>query len=178
LLDSIDTVVAGRKLVLITLSWENGINDLLIETVNKSRESVFFMFRLHPSTPEMEENRLRKVLRNQLHARNHHIHCAKELSLDLLLEKVDLHITDCSTVVIESLKFRKRSIVVSQVGVEYYTDLVQSGIIMFAQSSFELVNLLNDENTYRLHSSMPLVDSELKTNLNFDLFIRGLEDAK
>lgn len=178
LLDSIDTIVAGRKLVLITLSWENGVNDLLIETVNKLRESVYFMFRLHPSTSEMEENRLRKVLQNQLYSRNYHIHCAKELSLDLLLEKVDLHITDCSTVVIESLKFRKRSIVVSQVGLEYYTDLVQSGIIMFAQSSFELLNLLNDENTYRLHSSMPLVDSGLKTNLNFDMFIKGLEDTK
>jgi len=173
---SIEKMAFRRKLVLITLSWEDRINDLLIEVVNKSSDIAYFMFRLHPSTSLMYEKKLRKIIRNQIYSDNYHIHCAKELSLELILEKIDIHVTECSTVVLEALKFRRKSIVVSQQGFEYYKDLVHSGVLMYAPSCLELLNYLNDETTYRLHSSMSDFDSG--PGNNFDLFINGLEHAE
>lgn len=173
---SIEKMLFRRKLVLITLSWENGINDLLLEVVNKSSDIAYFMFRLHPSTSLLQEKELKKIIRNQIYSDNYNIHCAKELSLELILEKIDIHVTECSTVVLEALKFRRRSIVVSQIGFEYYKDLVLSGVLIYAPSCLELFNYLNDETTYRLHSSMSDVDSV--PGNNFDLFINRLEEAE
>jgi hypothetical protein len=173
---SIEKMASKRKLVLITLSWENGINDLLLDVVNKSIGIAYFMFRLHPSTSLMEEKELRKIIRNQIYTDNYHIHCAKELNLEFILEKIDLHVTECSTVVLEALKFRRKSIVISQIGLEYYNDLLQSGVLMYAPSSLELLNYLNDETTYGLHSS--LLDFDSGPGNNFDLFINGLEQAE
>jgi hypothetical protein len=176
--ESIETNLKSRKLILITLSWENGISDLIVEIVNRSSDIAYFVIRLHPSTSLIEEKNLKKILQRKLFQRNYNIHCAKEVSLDLLLEMVDLHITECSTVVIEALKFGKRSIVVSQMGLEYYNDLVQSGIILFSRSTLELLNYLSDENTYLMDSRMSILDSIPKINLDFDLFIKELENVK
>jgi hypothetical protein len=171
LLESIEKMALGSKLVLITLSWENGVNELLLDVVNKSSGMAYFMFRLHPSTTLIEEKELRKIIGCEICTDNYHIHCAKELSLELILEKIDVHVTDCSTVVLEALKFRRKSIVISRIGVEYYKDLLHSGVILYAPSSLVLMNYLNDETTYHLHTSLSDFGSEPD---NFDLFISDL----
>jgi hypothetical protein len=175
--ETIETNLNRRKLILISLSWENGINDLIMDIVNKSNDIAYYLFRLHPSTSIIEEKNLKKILQRKLFHKNYNIHRAKDVTLDLLLEMVDLHITECSTIVAEALKFGKRSIVVSQIGLEYYIDLVQSGIILFSQNTLEILNYLIDENTYLMDSRMLILDSIPKNNLDFNLFINELENV-
>jgi hypothetical protein len=148
-----------------------------MDIVNKSNDIAYYLFRLHPSTSIIEEKNLKKILQRKLFHKNYNIHRAKDVTLDLLLEMVDLHITECSTIVAEALKFGKRSIVVSQIGLEYYIDLVQSGIILFSQNTLEILNYLIDENTYLMDSRMLILDSIPKNNLDFNLFINELENV-
>jgi hypothetical protein len=170
-LESLQSSIKGRKLILFTLSWENGINDLLEEIVNSSRDIAFFIFRLHPSTPLWEEKIIRKLISNIIPEDHYRIHSAKEIPLNVLLELVDLHITECSSVVIDALQFGKKSVIISKIGLEYYKELIASGHIIFTESVTEIIELLYNNKLYYNRPRLSFVNDFQSPQLSLNNFI-------
>lgn len=65
---------------------------------------------------------------------------ADELPLAVLLNHCDVHVTEFSSSVLEAKSKGVRSVVVNPIGIELFRDLVESGEVVFASSTPELLD--------------------------------------
>ena len=68
---------------------------------------------------------------------------ATEIPLYIILQHMDVHITEFSSIVLEAQQFGVPSIVVHELGKSLYNKQIQSGIAVFADTSDKLIDSIN-----------------------------------
>lgn len=125
----------SKPLILYTLANRDDIFfDALVEFVKKAKDQYNLWFRLHPRQLPFKEEVLGRL--NELGILDMiNIEEATNLPLPEILAKTSLHITLISSVVIEAMHFDIPSLIVGELGEQYYKMYEETGLAYFA--SFE-----------------------------------------
>lgn len=110
----------------------------IIKGVNNSGLRSYFWVRLHPVTIDQKAE-VRRFL-NENGINNFELDNATGLPLYAILRHMDIHITECSSVVIEAESFHVPSIVVREIGAENFPAQVSSGWAMPAYTIDEITS--------------------------------------
>lgn len=110
----------------------------IIKGVNNSGLRSCFWVRLHPVTID-QKSEVRRIL-NENGINNFELDNATGLPLYAILRHMDIHITECSSVVIEAESFHIPSIVVHEIGTANFTAQVSSGWAMPAYTIDEIIS--------------------------------------
>lgn len=124
---------ASKKNVLISLQpvfiSEAVMNDLL-KIIKDSPQNYQWWVRAHPCNTPDEFAFAKKILLSE-HERTIFFEEATEPPLMAVLEKMDLHVTHCSSVVLEALTFNIPSIVIDPFGFDLFSDLIKEGRVFY-----------------------------------------------
>lgn len=131
----------GKNFILITLQNQYIIPDLYINLMNESPNNIFYMIRFHPGSSEKEKNCVRNKLRKKIKQANYEIEHASNIPLYTLLNNVQLHITQYSSVVIEAAIFNVKSIVTDSRGKHYYNDYITNNKAYYSKDLSSLLKL-------------------------------------
>lgn len=123
--------------VLVTLQASLVTDELvalLSGAIAETSGSVSWWLRLHPGMLE-ERRHIAQILGGH---RNVEIDGATDLPLYALLRQVDVHVTHCSSVVVEAEAFGVCSVVCSPYGIELFPTQARAGTAVYAASVAEL----------------------------------------
>lgn len=126
----------GRNIVLYTLQDFDPPEWIL--NLIKETNTFFWLIRLHPQYQQHKEY-IRSFLFN---CENYNIEEASEIPLPLVLHLSILHITGCSSVVLEAASVGMRSAVTDEIGKAYYSDLIEKDIVTYAPSHDSLLDFI------------------------------------
>ena len=107
-----------------------------------SNKSLFWFFRFHPNTLEHKKKRMINIFKN---SENIDFRICNSSSIYELLYLSDFHITEMSSVVIESAFFSKVSIILSNLGAKYYEEYIKDQSAFFIKNQNELIKILHAE---------------------------------
>lgn len=110
----------------------------IIKGVNNSGLRSYFWVRLHPVTIDQKPE-VRRIL-NENGINNFELDNATGLPLYAILRHMDIHITECSSVVIEAESFHVPSIVVRELGTANFPAQVSSGWAIPAYTIDEIIS--------------------------------------
>jgi hypothetical protein len=134
---------AARRTVLWTLhGWESGLDlERIARSVASGPANWFWWLRAHPLHLDRVEELVHELDRHGV--RNADVREASRVPLFALLQQVDVHVTEYSSVVLEAERFGVASVVVHPVGEELYADRVATGVVTVARPNgdnlFEVV---------------------------------------
>jgi len=60
-----------------------------------------------------------------------------------LLRKADIHVTELSSVVLEAKEFSVPSIIVHEMGKEYYKKEIDDGVAFYESDTYDIIDLIN-----------------------------------
>jgi hypothetical protein len=129
----------SRPVVLVTLQTgllTPAFVDLLREAIRRSDGSLAWWLRLHP----VMLNERDQVLAHFSELHGVEIDRPTSLPLYALLRHVDVHVTLCSSVVVEAEAFGVRSILCSHLGVEVFASQIARGIAVYADEPADLLD--------------------------------------
>ena len=129
----------GKRIVLYTLDNFPFVPKNILDIIDDS--SVLWLFRFHPRTLEHEK----KKIKNKLgHLINVEFYYANSCNLYEILQITNCHVTEMSTVVIESTFFNVPSIIISELGKDYYSEYIISKKAHYIQKSNEILALIKN----------------------------------
>lgn len=125
--------------VLYTLSGYEKSEDLrrTFMTVCNQSAKIFLWVRLHPCYLGQRDV-VKKILKDNK-IRNTNLDQASDFPLYALLRNVDVHITECSSTVIEAEIFNVPSVILSDYGKEFYQDQFNSKWAILISAMDELI---------------------------------------
>lgn len=122
--------IKGFKIVLFSMS------DYLLleghffwEYLKNSQNNLYILFRLHPAHLYLKQILINKL--NSINFNNYNIDDATRTELYDLLNVVDLHITQNSTIAEEALNFGLPTIIMDEIGRVYFEDYIDNGEMFF-----------------------------------------------
>ena len=153
------------NIILYTLDETPNIPSFLNDVIKKSNE--IWLLRFHPRTLEKQKIEVKKQL---FQHQNIEIDLANESNLYDLLKIANWHITELSSVVIEAAIFSTPSIIVSELGKNYYSDYILSNKAFFCNSTNSILKLIindsknsnNDRNNYEKFDVLKYVKNKIK----------------
>jgi hypothetical protein len=126
--------------ILMTLRPGTGLSDLLRQAIAVSPESWFWWVRLHPGMMT-DWKKIRSMTRS-LRPSGVELDAATDLPLHSLLRRVNVHVTECSSTVIEAEHFGVPSVVAHETGALYYRRQIDSGVAVTAFTPTELIEAI------------------------------------
>lgn len=136
--------------VLVTLQRGLLTNDfvlLLLKAIADTHAAFLWWIRLHPTMDAKEQTTVKETFGL---CKNVELALATDLPLYALLRHVSVHVTHCSSVVLEAERFGVRSVVCSRFGLELFPDQVAKGIVVHATSVDELKACIQWQSVNRL----------------------------
>jgi len=136
-------VSKNRINVLISLQWgrDCGLSDLYQKAIMNSRDNYFWWLRLHPVMSESERKKVFKQVKS-VGSENININDATEIPLYIILQHMDVHVTENSTVVLEAEQFGVPSVITHSSGVALYQNQVKRGSAVFADTRDKLIDTI------------------------------------
>ena len=132
----------GCIYVLFTLQVDSKQNIerviLLLKTIEKSNNKIFFFIRLHPCFLN-KMDKIKKMLKRE-GLSNYDVDHATNYPLYAILRNVDVHVTDSSSTVIEAEQFGVPSVILSNEGSALFPEHVWSGWAVYENSNGEIID--------------------------------------
>jgi len=164
-----------QRVILVVCSNEQSFNELIHENVlslMKENNNWLWLVRLHPNSP-IEYYSLMYEYLYQLGVVNFEMDFAKKCNFISLLINVDILITNNSSASIEALEIDVCRVVVHEYGEKLYKNLIDEGIIYYAETSDQIRVLINKSKKQSIYEINKLVDDDYKklNNAMDDLLI-------
>lgn len=121
--------------ILLTLSPIDNIPLFLFDFARKNDKHIRWYIRFHHHTPSKLINSFKEKFKE---IKNIEYESANELPLPMLLKLADLHITIFSSCVADAKEFNKKSIVISEAGIDFFKDFIASDWVYPALNEKEL----------------------------------------
>lgn len=125
--------------ILYTLQPGVKTPNLLIYTIDHT-PNIQWWIRLHPAMISESKTYVNIFKKSP----NVNINEASLLPLPGILKHISVHITNHSSVVLDAASFSVKSIVLTELGVELYRDLVDSGMVYYCADSVSLMEKINE----------------------------------
>ncbi|WP_299702411.1 hypothetical protein [uncultured Pontibacter sp.] len=136
-----------QKIILYTLQPidDEIIESYIIDAIIKTPEDYIWWLRLHPRQYK-EKEKLLNLLRDNKIYNKVNVEQATALPLPAILTHVYIHISNFSGSILEASMLKKKSIILSELGVLNFPDVVKSeyGIVLLNKSSEELLDEIID----------------------------------
>ncbi|NOS90642.1 MAG: hypothetical protein HOP30_01860 [Cyclobacteriaceae bacterium] len=120
------------------------LDNYLLETIAKTKNQYSWWIRLHPRTTEEERKEIQDLLLKYQLVEFVELQAASELPLPTLLSKAAVHLSKFSGSVIESTLMGVPTLILEEVGLRSFDDLIQEGkaIGLLKPESDQIVNCL------------------------------------
>jgi len=139
---------AGTLHILFTLQSFYELPTFLIEAVRNSPSEWVWLFRVHPQYWETREVVRKTITEEGL--TNCLIEEASDVPLGVLLQRVDVHVTEFSSSVLEAHSMGVYSVVINQKGADLYGEKIRQGIVLEAYDSKKLIESILVQSRKRL----------------------------
>ena len=139
----LDKKSEGKKVILFTVSsYLLDRDNFFWEYLKTSQdEKTFWLFRLHPAYLNLEDDL--KLILKECGVSFYNIKEATNVELYDLLNIIDLHITQNSSVAEEALSFGLKTIILEQEWSLYFEDYLNEGKMVMPKSVKEFSEILN-----------------------------------
>ena len=128
-----------KPAILITLQYNTIYPDWFAEFINKT-ESCAWLVRFHPHRDKMQEDFVSKLAQKE----NIIWQGVDQFPLDVLLQNVFLHITSCSSVVINGELYGIPSIVLASFAQQMFSPQIKRGIARFIDNDNDLLVAIHE----------------------------------
>lgn len=155
------------KNILYTHQASYEISEILFTAVKNSNENCKWWFRFHPQYPEAQNKVLAKLAKYNF--KNVITENVTGYPLPLLLNNMDLHVTEFSSTVLEAEMLGVPSILLSETGAELFNKQIESGIAKYVS---------NSENFLKESEALIGETKEILSNNNENNFKSGIEMIK
>ena len=155
--------VSGYKKVILYTARNSDLPDIVLTLLKISPKDYFFMIRMHPDTPDSEI----KVLEQKLKSTkcSYLLHGTTKIRIHIAAQLTDVHITEWSATVYDVYFENSFSIVISEIGKDYFNDFILQGRVFYCRDVKCLSNKI--EELYKVEKcyNQILSLSELKSSL-------------
>lgn len=153
--------------VLISLQNPRGLIDLYKSLIMNNSYKIFWWIRLHPCMTKAEVQPIRNYI-SELKRDNIDLEKASESPLYELLPIIDVHITENSMVVNDSLQFNIPSIVTHSSGAEYFENEINRNQVFYEYEKRKILDKILSISKTSINRQMIYSDFEdrLLTELN------------
>lgn len=139
-LDELPKTITGRlvkdKLVgVITLQDQQSFPQLFAEIIEKTSDSVVWIVKRHPKFKSINLRGLKGIIIGQT---------VDELPFANYMKHADIHLTECSTAVLEAGYFGVRNFVSGKQGYENYSDFIKNGTVTHVKSADAFIEKINN----------------------------------
>jgi hypothetical protein len=134
--------VTNRKMILYTLqpTGKAILDPFILEAIHDTPSDYVWWLRLHPRQLDFKQHLIELLKKNSIYDKVE-IEKAIELPLPALLENCHVHISKFSGSILEAHMLRKKTIIISQTGVESFPEVVNSsfGKVVLSEKSNDLL---------------------------------------
>lgn len=123
-----------EKKVLVTMQSSN-LTSLFSDIVRQCDSSYCFLIRMHPSFPLEKDEVYLGIVRD---CSNVFFDQPSSMPIQLIMNYVDVHITEWSGAVVDAYFEGVPSVVLSDMGVDYFSDFIKCGLVFYAKNLGEL----------------------------------------
>lgn len=120
----------------------NFLPEWFMDVVEKSPDNWKWYFRIHPNQLK-DKNKIIHKLIDGLVTKKIEVETATKLPLPLLLQHIDVHVTEFSTVVLEAEVLGIQSILIHRNGLDLYNEQIKKHTAIFVKTKKELVDGIN-----------------------------------
>jgi hypothetical protein len=157
--------------ILISLQTGRGFLELYRDALKESPQHFFWWIRFHPLMTNAERKKAFDIIKTikTIKKKNVNIEEASNLPLYLILRKMDIHVTENSTIVREAEQFGVPSVITHPSGRSFFQKQIRSGIAVFAESSQNLIKSIENQSKkkYPKIGRMNDAESALKELLSY-----------
>ncbi len=166
-------ILPYEKVVLFSLQQDidEPIPGFFIQ-IMKLNPQILWLLRFHPEQKDGIDNVKRTIDVNRL--TNIELNLASNLPLYALLAKADFHVTNWSTVCLEALIFKKKSLIIHPNGLEIYNSFIEKGLFVSIRSKEDFNEFFNhfDDSAIQENESNNIFNVDMeKIKLNFEKYI-------
>lgn len=154
--------------ILYTHQADFNFSDLFVNILKSSPDDWKWFIRFHPQYPEAKTKVLQKLSTNNF--KNVVVDNISEFPLPSILNKIDLHVTEFSSTVLEAEALGVPSIVLSEYGKSLFNKQIEKGNTKFVSSK----EMFENELSVLIESNK---DKDKKNN-NHEYFTAGIEMIK
>lgn len=138
-LDELPKTITGRlvkdKLVgVITLQDQQSFPQLFADIIESTSDSVVWIVKRHPKFKGINLRGLKGIIIGQT---------VDELPFANYMKHADIHLTECSTAVLEAGYFGVKNFVSGKQGLENYSDFIKEGTVVHVKAASDFVAKIN-----------------------------------
>jgi len=119
-----------EKKILITMQ-SSELAPLFVDVVKRSKPSYCFLIRMHPGFLLKKDQNYTDLTRSYP---NVFFEQVSQIPIQVLMRHIDLHMTEWSGAVIDAYFENVRSIVISEVSLDYFEELIAQGKVIYAHT--------------------------------------------
>ena len=134
--------------VLITLQTGRGFIKLYKELLEFNNHQIFWFIRKHPTMGTKEQREIKKELSFYNKSIYNYENASDEVLFDLL-ERIDIHISENSSVVIEAAQYGIPTILVHESGKDLYEREILSGKAFFITQPQQIIEKINSLKSHK-----------------------------
>jgi hypothetical protein len=124
--------------ILITLQKNRDITKLISELLSKDNDKFFWWIRSHPRMTKNEVKSIYKFFQNQ-NLKNFNIKDASVTNLFYILNDMDVHITEFSTVTIQAAWFNVPTILTHKTGIDIFQNEIDAGKACYIEDADTII---------------------------------------
>lgn len=117
-----------EKKILITMQ-SNKLAPLFVDVVKRSKPSYCFLIRMHPGFLLEKDQNYTDLIRSYP---NVFFEQPAQMPIQVLMRHIDLHMTEWSGAVVDAYFEDVRSIVISEVSLDYFEEFIAQGKVIYA----------------------------------------------
>lgn len=151
----------GRKIGLLTLQDQTTFPLLFKQIIEQSSDCITWLIKRHPKHRNID---LSAIKGKALYGKEF-----DSVSFLTLIRAVDIHLTECSTAVIEADYFGVPSVVTGEQGILNYSDFIEQGTVHYIKSAEELNERLDSILATSGTSRMGVIDNSVLEQVLRDL---------
>lgn len=153
--------------VLITLQPGRGLIELYKDLLNENDSNIHFWIRKHPVMGTDEVENIKKGL--SLNS-NYSFDLASDIPLHDLLQHMDVHITENSTVVIEADQYGMLNIVCHESGKDLYENYISAGKVKFTTDTKNIITqVANFKKHIKNNNNQPVSNDTISKLLEYSI---------
>ena len=155
----IESLVSGYDYVVVYTASVFGVSSEMGAAILNMPDRYIFVVRAHPDTPESEIEAARSRYASQ--EGNVLFLSPSACGIDLLMRHADVHVTEWSASVYDALFEGVPSVVISDLGAQYFEDFVAAGYAVSAKSVEDICDAIKTLSGKRIQSAFQLTDESI-----------------
>lgn len=140
----------GKLIGIITLQDQKVFPELFEDIVNSTQEKIVWVIKRHPKFRSINLKKVKNVVEGGV---------VDEVPFSAFLDSVDLHLTECSTSVVEADYFGVKNFVSGVQGFKNYSDFIHRGSVFHVDSLSSFINKVDSINFNKKKSVMNILDT-------------------